>query len=167
MQILLTGFMGAGKTSVGRELASLLAVPFVDLDTEVEERAGVAIAQIFSLWGETRFRELEGEVLSDLLGTGSLVVATGGGTPVHHADLVAGNETRRVVWLHVPLPNILERLSSQERAARPLFEDESEVRALYGERLPAYRRCDVELVVGDEESPRQTAERIRARLRGE
>ena len=80
MRIFLTGFMGSGKTTVGRRLAERLELPFVDLDEEIERRAGMAVREIFERQGEPAFRALEAEALRQVLALPDVVVATGGGT---------------------------------------------------------------------------------------
>src|SRR5579864_9418816 len=100
--VALTGFMGAGKTTVGRALADLLKWRFVDLDSEIESRYGQSIPEIFAARGERRFRELEAEALRSVLEqpTGPAVIALGGGTFVQpeNADLLRRVDVR-VVFL--------------------------------------------------------------------
>lgn len=167
MRIYLTGFMGAGKSSVGRALAARLATTFVDLDEEIVVRSGRSIPEIFAAGGEVEFRRLEREALEAVLAAPELadaVVATGGGTvawPGTAERLAASGVT---VWLNLPFATIAERIGGLGKADRPLFRDETQAFALYRERLAAYRRCDVEIAVGPEESPEEVSARVEQRL---
>ncbi|HEX6865152.1 MAG TPA: shikimate kinase, partial [Thermoanaerobaculia bacterium] len=86
MRVYLTGFMGSGKTAAGRKLAERLGVPFVDLDSEVERRAGMTVREIFERHGEPAFRGLEQEALQATGELPDVVVATGGGTVTFEAN---------------------------------------------------------------------------------
>ncbi|HSM51029.1 MAG TPA: shikimate kinase [Thermoanaerobaculia bacterium] len=165
MRLLLTGFMGAGKTTVGERLAARLGVPFVDLDREVEAVAGQDVAAIFAEHGEARFRELERRALEAALVPPEVVVATGGGTLTFagNLDLVASREGL-VIWLHVPFPVIVARLGGVDRADRPLFRSESEAFALYRQRLEAYRRADLRVDVDAAATPEEVVGRILLQL---
>lgn len=167
MRIYLTGFMGAGKSSVGRALAARLAVPFVDLDEEIVERAGASIPTIFAAGGETEFRRLEREALEALLTRPELadaVIATGGGTVAWAGTAERLAASGVTVWLNLPFATIAERIGGLGKRDRPLFRDETQAFALYRERLAAYRRCDVEVAVAAEESPEEVAARVEQRL---
>ncbi|MGB6610844.1 MAG: shikimate kinase, partial [Acidobacteriaceae bacterium] len=110
-RILLTGFMGAGKTTVGALLAERGGWDFVDTDRIVEARAGMAVAEIFEKRGEAAFREMEAAAIGDTASTDSLVVALGGGALEMAAtrDLVAGWPNALVVFLDAPLETLLAR----------------------------------------------------------
>ncbi|MCL4837928.1 MAG: dephospho-CoA kinase [Thermoanaerobaculia bacterium] len=165
VRLLLTGFMGAGKTTVGERLAARLGCPFVDLDREVEEAAGQGVAEIFAAHGEARFRELERRALEAALAAPEVVVATGGGTLTlpDNLELVAGRGGL-VVWLHVPFPVIVARLGGVDRPDRPLFRSETEAFALYHRRLEAYRRADLRVDVDAAATPEEVVGRILLQL---
>lgn len=175
--VCLVGFMGSGKSTVGRLLAQQLGWRFVDLDERVEKQSGLRIAQIFERLGETSFRELERAELSRALGEASgspvpVVLALGGGTFTQPANLdllraacMPEGLPRAgcVVWLDCPVEKLLARCVVMDD--RPLFRDEISFRKLYEERLPFYRMADLH-VEGSSE-PRIVAERILAALDGE
>lgn len=167
MRIYLTGFMGAGKSSVGRALAARLDVPFVDLDAEIVARAGATIPEIFAAGGESEFRRLEREALEGVLAVPELadaVIATGGGTVAWAGTAERLAASGATVWLNLPFAAIVERVGVLGKRDRPLFRDETQAFALYRERLAAYRRCDLELAVAAEESPEEVAARVEQRL---
>jgi shikimate kinase len=160
MRIYLTGFMGAGKTTVGTLLAARLGLPFADLDAEIERRAGTTVREIFARGGEALFRRLEYEALAEQAARPGVVLAAGGGTVTATAsrDLMAA--TGLVVWLNPPFTTVIERIGALGKDDRPLFRDEVQAWALYRERLPAYRRCDLEVAVAPAETPDEVAGRI-------
>jgi len=140
----LTGFMGSGKTTIGRLVADRLGWDFIDLDTEIEAGEGATIAQIFELRGEAEFRRLETGMLQKVMGkiarVAPSVVALGGGTfaqPVNR-DMLTGHGIS--VWLDCPLETIEERIG--EAGLRPLARDAQQFRRLYAERRPAYEQAD-------------------------
>lgn len=165
MRVYLTGFMGSGKSRVGRDLAGLLAVPFVDLDREVEREAGTRVAEIFATRGEAAFRRLERAALLATEALPAAVVATGGGvaaSPENAADLARLGAT---VFLDVPFEVLLARLGPASRAARPLFGDPEAARRLYDTRLPAYRAADLVVAISGGATAREVAATIAALLR--
>lgn len=166
----LAGFMGSGKTTVGRQLAQQLGWKFLDLDERIEERAGAKIAEIFERLGEAAFRDLEYEQLSRALdesaaGSVPAVIALGGGTfaQPRNLDLLRAackpEDAPRegcVVWLDCAVEQLFARCVTMGN--RPLFRDEVSFRKLYEERVPFYRLADFR-VEGDAE-PRIVVERI-------
>lgn len=160
MRIYLVGFMGAGKTTVGRSLASRLGWPFLDLDSEVEERAGMTIPTIFEREGEQAFRQLERDALVVTLDHPRVVVATGGGTVTSETNAELIRSAGLSLWLNPPFASIARRIGSLGKTDRPLFRSESQAFELYRQRLPAYRRCDMEIEIGVEEAPEEVAARI-------
>jgi shikimate kinase len=160
MRIYLTGFMGVGKTAVGRLLAERLGVPFLDLDQEIERRAGMTVREVFEGQGEAVFRRLETEALRETLGLADLVVATGGGTMVFDGNFQMIHDHGLSVWLNPAFATIVARIGGLGKADRPLFRDETQALALYRERLPAYRRADLRVDIAPDEGPEEVAARI-------
>lgn len=165
MKIFLTGFMGAGKTSVGRLLGERLGVEFVDLDTRIETESGKRIVEIFAEGGEPAFRALERAALAETLREpGEAVVAVGGGTFTDPENLARARQQGIVVWLHPPFAEIVRRIGALGKSDRPLFRDEGEAFDLYRSRLPSYRQAEVRVDVAAGETPKETVSRIALRL---
>jgi shikimate kinase len=162
--ICLAGFMGCGKTTVGQLLARQMGWHFADLDTLIEEKAGLAIPAIFERLGEPVFREIENEVLRRTLSEASArdrgtVVALGGGTISQPQNLALLRETKCVViWLHCPIEGLLARCATIQN--RPLLRDEASFRQLYEQRLPYYQQADYH--VDSSAEPRRVVEQILA-----
>jgi thiamine-phosphate pyrophosphorylase len=144
--IYLTGFMGAGKTAVGKRLAKLLDLPFVDLDSEIENRSGRSIPDLFRERGEAEFRALESEALELSGGGAPAVIATGGGIVQRAPNVATMLRSGRVLWLDVPFAVLLERLA-RSKDERPLFQNPEQAEHLYHSRLGAYARCDYSIAV--------------------
>lgn len=164
-RIFLVGPMGAGKTSVGRQLARALELGFVDADHEVERRAGVDIATIFEFEGEPGFRRRERLVIDELTQRDGIVLATGGGAvldPANRHDLA---ERGLVVYLDTSVSEQLRR--TRRDRGRPLLQA-SDRRAtlerLYEERDPLYREVADIVVETNGRRRRTTVDRILARL---
>lgn len=155
-RIVLVGFMGSGKTTVGRELARLLGWEFRDLDRSIEERAGLTIAEIFRGRGEAFFREQERRTALEVSGLTRCVVAAGGGA----FSLPATRETLRrgavTVWLRCDLPTLLARIPAD--GSRPLAGNRETMGLLLAEREPFYRLAD--LVVDASGAAPEVAHRI-------
>ncbi len=142
--LVLVGLMGAGKTSVGRKLASRLDLPFVDADVAIEEAAGMSIPEIFERDGEAYFRDGERRVIARLLREGPQVLATGGGAfinPETRARILDGHIS---IWLKAELDVLMQRV--RRRSNRPLLKTgnpEETMRKLMTERYPIYAEADV------------------------
>ena len=160
MRIYLTGFMGCGKTTVGPLLARRLGAPFVDLDREIEQRAGMTVREIFERQGELAFRRMEAEALRGTLALPDVVVAVGGGTLTFEANARWVSANGLSVWLNLPFATIASRIGGLGKADRPLFKDGSQALALYRERLPVYRRSDLTVDIAPDEGPEEIAARI-------
>ncbi len=155
VNIVLTGFMGTGKTTVGKRLAVELKLKFVDTDKLIEEEAKLRIREIFSLYGEGRFREIEKNIIRKL-SSGSfghgLVVSTGGGAVIAPENRAALRSWAKVICLKATADAILKRAGNNE--VRPLLnlkgaDKRAEVERLLKEREEPYRDCDFELDTTD------------------
>jgi shikimate kinase len=145
-KIYLVGFMGAGKTTLGRALASRLGWRLVDVDAQIEQRERRTVAAIFREAGEAYFRAVERAVVQDLLSVRHAVVATGGGTfvdPDTRARMLADGT---VVWLDLPFEQVLARLPGDGR--RPLAADRTDLERLYVARGPAYAQAHLRVDSG-------------------
>lgn len=142
-KIYLVGFMGAGKTTVGRALAKRLHWKHEDIDQRIEQRERRDIATIFRQEGEPYFRGVERQELIALLNVRGVVVATGGGTIIDPATRGLMLRDGAVVWLDAPLSTILERVPLDGR--RPLASDRLEMERLYNQRLMAYGEAHLRL----------------------
>ena len=143
--IVLVGMMGAGKSSVGRRLATRLGVPFVDADTEIEEAAGMTIAEIFAQHGEPYFRAGEARVIARLLDGGPQVLATGGGSVMNQQTRDLIHIKGVSVWLKADLDVLVRR--TRRRNDRPLADRMKELLPL---REPVYAQSDVTVQSRDE-----------------
>lgn len=162
--LVLVGFMGAGKTAVGREVAARLGRAFVDLDQVIADRAGLGIPEIFARYGEAHFRVLEAEIAREVaLGTGQ-VIATGGGTIANPETLTALRRTGVIIWLAPPLDLLLRRILTSH-SARPLASlGPVGLRKLYAERERFYRLADYRVTPAEDELIADTADKIVAVL---
>lgn len=152
--IVLCGFMGSGKTVVGRELAKVLGVKFVDTDEMIELEQGVAIKAIFATHGEDYFRELEHEMCKKVAQMKNCVVSTGGGAMTYQRNVDAIKQGSTVIFLDASFDVICKRIGSSK--TRPLFQDKNKAKALYDERKSKYSAAADYTIDGDM-SARKTA----------
>jgi shikimate kinase len=138
-KLYLIGFMGVGKTTVGRALARRLDWRFEDIDARIEQGDGRDVATIFRQAGEPYFRALERQALVDLLPTRGVVIATGGGTPVDPANRALMTRDGAVAWLDAPFATVASRVPADGR--RPLAANRTEMQRLYNERRAAYEQA--------------------------
>ena len=138
--VVLVGFMGAGKSVCGRLLARRLGRCFIETDDMIVSREGRSIPQIFRDLGEEAFRRLEGETLDALRLKSGDVIATGGGLPCREGRMEALRQLGTVIWLRGDLPALLERAG--RTGGRPMLERApAEIEALYRAREPFYARA--------------------------
>lgn len=164
--IFLVGMPGAGKTTVGRQLARRLGRTFIDSDHEIEARTGVAIPTIFEIEGEAGFRKRESAVLQDIAGQADLVVATGGGIVLDPANRACMAARGYVVYLAVP-PEILQQRTAHDRS-RPLLQGNdlpARIAALFQQRDPLYRDVADLIVPCGRGTPTGVARRIEDSVR--
>jgi shikimate kinase len=150
--IVLIGMMGAGKTSVGRRLATALDLPFIDADAEIELAANLTIAEIFSTYGEDHFRQGERKVIARLLADGPKVIATGGGAFMNDETRAEIGRHAISIWLKAALPLLMERV--QRKANRPLLSEadpETVMKRLMAVREPVYATADI--IVASRDTP--------------
>jgi shikimate kinase len=145
--IFLVGFMGAGKTTVGRALAEKIQYRFIDLDDLIEQATGKTVPEIFAQSGEPVFRQLETEMLRSCKGSKKTVIAVGGGAFIAKENQRIIQEIGRAVWLDCPLPTILSRINLD--GSRPLARRESELQELLDRRQQAYACADYSVQVTD------------------
>lgn len=148
--IALVGLMGAGKTSVGRKLAELLRVEFVDTDDEIVSAAHMTIPEIFERFGEAEFRSLERRVITRVMQGPPHVVATGGGAFMQGDIRDAIAQDGVSVWLSAPLEVLWRRVA--DKPGRPLLETEDPKGTLAGlleDRGPVYAKADVVVETGE------------------
>lgn len=156
----LIGFMGAGKTTIGRMLASQLGYDFLDTDHCIESAAGKSIPEIFSQFGENHFRNLEQQVVAELAKRQRTVIATGGGLPCHQNNLELLRQHSYIVCLWASPETIYERVRHNEH--RPLLQHPDplgRIRELLALREPYYRQADL-LVSSDGRPSREIAQHI-------
>ena len=142
-KLYLVGFMGAGKTTVARAVGARLAWRVEDIDLRIEAAERRTVASIFSQSGEAYFRQAERQVLSNLLPTREVVVATGGGTFVEPDNRALMLADGAVAWLDVPLQKVLERVPADGR--RPLANDRAQMELLFARRQLAYAEAHVRI----------------------
>ena len=149
--------MGAGKSTVGRILARKLHWKFIDLDEEIERRAGRSIADIFREHGESHFRNLERLCLEDMSSKPKTVFALGGGAFVDPDNRTLTEKSGLTVWLKVSLRNLEERVKID--GTRPNFADRTQVERLYQAREPFYTLARIH-VSTDDGTPESAADEI-------
>jgi shikimate kinase len=170
MIVVLTGFMGSGKTTTGRALAEMLRWDFIDLDEWIEREQGSSIRELFQRCGEAGFREIEHRALENVVAECArpTVLALGGGTfAQQNNDTVLKRAAVRSVFLEVSVEEMMERCLEVEpdlENVRPLASNPARFRELYEERVEWYRRAE-HSVSADRRTPEEVAREIAAILR--
>jgi shikimate kinase len=183
-RIVLTGFMGAGKTTVGRLLAARLGWDFLDLDASIESRTGLAVPSIFAAHGEAHFRQLESQALAASLGRSNIVLALGGGTPESLTNrlLIEQTPATATIFLDAPFATLFDRCMMQAlnpapasaapataapvspAQGRPILTDPAAAEARFLARQPIYRRLAHHTISTASLSTEETVTALLARL---
>lgn len=141
---MLVGLMGAGKSTVGKHIAKILDLRFCDADHEIEAVSQMTITELFTIYGEQEFRDLERRVIFRLLNEGPIVLATGGGAFMHSDTRQAIRKYGLSVWLNADLDVLMERISRKNN--RPLLQTDNPrdvMQRLMRERYPVYAEADL------------------------
>lgn len=146
MKVLLCGFMGCGKTSVGSKAAKLIKYKFIDMDQYIEKKEKMTVSQIFEKKGESYFRQLETDTCKELCTFDNVIIASGGGTVLKQENVDVLNKGGcKIIFIEVPIKALQERLKRDKR--RPLLQrpDRKEfIEKLYAQRYPKYKEaCDI------------------------
>ena len=159
-RIVLTGFMGSGKTTVGPLVAARLGWRFIDADDVIEADAGIPIAEIFARHGEAAFREQERATIARLAATDNLVLALGGGAIETEAtqNLLLSTPGTLLIHLEIELATTIARCGGTEHT-RPILAEQANLAHRYHRRLPLYRKAHISIAV-DALTPHQVADAI-------
>lgn len=142
--IVMVGMMGAGKSAVGRALASRLGVPFLDSDHEIETAAAMSVGEVFERDGEGFFRNREAEVIARLIASGPCVLSTGGGAYLREENRTLIHDQGVAVWLRADLALLWERV--RHKSTRPLLQTpdpQGTLTALYEARVGTYAKAEL------------------------
>jgi shikimate kinase len=165
MRIFLVGFMGCGKSTMGRALAASLSMTFIDLDTYLEERYFKTIPQIFADEGEENFRLKERKVLEEVSAFDQVIVATGGGAPCFFDNMELMNSTGICIFLDVEIDSLVNRLI-HAKTERPLIKGKSPeelrlfIEGMMQKRRPFYEKAK-HILHGKDLSPDQVIELLK------
>lgn len=147
--IVLIGFMGSGKTSVGKVLARQLYKKFMDVDSIIEAEQNSSVSDIFQNNGEEYFRALEQKCISELTQKTGQVIATGGGLPIHSSI----SKKSLIIYIDADFDVIMRRLTTKERNKRPLLQDEFRAKSLFDQRISTYKEQAVFSVDANQSIP--------------
>lgn len=145
-KVFLIGMPGSGKSTIGKKLAEILDLPFLDFDAEIERSEGATVKAIFSIKGEDYFRQIEAQVLSKLAkNKENLVIASGGGTPCFYNGLELMKSLGTTVFIDISPEVIIERLKTD--TARPLLEEgvEKNINLLFEKRIGLYSKAHIKI----------------------
>lgn len=164
--IVFVGLMGAGKTAIGRKVATMLSLPFIDSDQEIESVSRMTVPELFERYGETEFRALEQRVILRVLENGPQVLSTGGGAFMNAQTREAVAAHGVSVWLKAELDLLMDRVSKKQN--RPLLKSadpRAVLERLMSERYPVYATADVTVPTRDDRKEIIAAEVVSALCR--
>ena len=140
MNVVLTGFMGVGKSTIGKLLSEKLGFGFCDTDKEIEKNSNMSISEIFEKYGETKFREIETKVIKEIAKKQNLIIATGGGAILKKENVDALKQNGKLFFLDRDLKKL------KYTSSRPLSSSIDALKNLYKIRYPIYKDvCDVRI----------------------
>ncbi|MHC5267798.1 shikimate kinase [Enterococcus sp. LJL98] len=163
VQIVLIGFMGAGKTAIGKQLAQKLRIPFLDTDQLIEEELDLTIPEIFENHGETFFRRKEAEILKKIqMQAQDGIISTGGGIVLNQDSQEVLQDFAHVVFLNVRFETLIERIQKDTENTRPLFLNHSAkaFQKLFTDRLPLYEKNGTIIVENEKKTIEEIANEI-------
>ena len=169
MKITLLGYMGCGKTQVGRELARQLQCAHLDLDAQIEARAQCSVRELFARKSERHFRALEHSVLGEFLEQPNAILSLGGGTPAYYDNMERIRQKSRSIYLRIPVRDLTERLR-RVKSQRPLIAElkDEDLSAFIAkhlfERAPYYKRAEHIVDTDNRRSVQDNAAEILKRL---
>ncbi len=158
MRIYLIGYMGSGKSTIGKQLASRLGYPFLDLDQHFEERYRISIIDFFEKYGELLFRNLERDLLHETRVFDDILISTGGGTPCSFDNMKFIRDYGIAVYIRWPVKLLAERLQNLKKK-RPILKDldpgalQEKIKEHLAEREPFYNQADIVIDAGDLSQP--------------
>lgn len=166
MTIFLIGYMASGKTTLGRALAKEMGIDFIDLDFYIEQRFHTSVKEIFAREGESRFREIERNMLREVGEMCDVVISCGGGTPCYFDNMDWMNERGKTIWLRASVERIVERLiKGGDKRPIVVGKSEDELRSFVEthlkEREWAYSQAGMQVGSDKLESKRQIAETVK------
>jgi shikimate kinase len=147
VRIFLIGLPGSGKSFLGKQIAAVVNLPFIDLDDVIAQREGMPVSEIFSAKGEPYFRSVEADTLREQCERDEFAMATGGGTPCFFDNMEVMNASGTSVFLNTPMTSIVQRLQADQKELRPLLAQtsdeqlEQKLNQLFEQRLPFYRQA--------------------------
>ena len=158
--IILCGFMGCGKTTVGKNLSKLANMKFVDMDKYIEEKANMTVSEIFDKFGESGFRDMEHQACVELSSSKDYVIAAGGGTLTFDRNVDVLSKTGTIVLIDASYETLCNRLKTDTK--RPLLQCENrneKIKELLDKRMPLYKKASTVTVNGNQ-TPKKVAEEI-------
>jgi len=162
--ISLIGFMGSGKTSVGRELAKLRNMDFIDMDEMIEQKMSMSINEIFRTAGEAAFREMESEMLCSFKSKKNIILSCGGGAVLGEANREFLRNETECIWLYCGMEKMIERVTDGTRPLINAMKNPREAIDLFDSRKKYYA-SSCESIVLTETTPEKTAEHINEEIR--
>ena len=163
--LVIVGMPGSGKSSVGRQLARQIGLPFSDSDTEIERAAGMKIVEIFAQQGELEFRRQEQAAIARLLNGSPIVLSTGGGAFMSEATRQLIKQRAISIWLNTPLEQLQLRTATDRK--RPLLQQDTDkltaLRKLLAQREAIYATADI-TIISDQRPVKDTVTRLLAAL---
>ncbi len=144
MNIILTGFMGSGKSTCGKMLADITGMNFIDTDTLIEEKTGSTVSDIFAQYGEKRFREIESNIIEEVSNMDGCVIATGGGTVMSSQNMDNLRKKGKIIYLHISYEKAMER-TGKNIETRPLIHRGKDIKKIYNDRQELYKKNDIEI----------------------